>query len=526
MFVVTLAIYVLMTTYTLRFIEPPTGDQPHYLLETISLLDDGDLDLRNNYTTDESFGQFSSPGRQRGGFRGIPVSYRLHPDGHIVVRTTGAGEVWYPKHNAGLPILLIPGWLFGKAAEPTMLLLTADGGAGWPGTVLQMNVIGALLATQVFLLAWDVARSRSVAWAICIALSCSVPLAIVTMLLFAETPGALATIYAFRHLMRLTLPRAHWRVALVSFAIGALPWLNPRFLLFAACLSLLAAASVWRLVRADEQASGTTLAARAMLHWRTLVLLGSPMLLSALGTIWYHQTYFGSPLGISDQYEGFFVPTFEGGQLGADWLALLLATLGVLFDRQFGLLTFAPVYILAAVGMTALWRDAEQRVLVLTLAVVAIPYAALTADFRVWWGGWSPPARYLSALAPLMALPLAASLIALHGVRWYRLLFGALAGLGLMLMIGFVAQLGAADIPQGIFTNPTRNPPIWRWIDARFGLDLTRYLPALAPWFGNRRLPIPWTEVLLLLTASTLVVGLSIRAVLQRSSALRERGAS
>lgn len=245
-FGLSLTVYVALTVATLRFIEPPTGDQPHYLLEIISLVEDGDLDLRNNYTTDESFGQFSSPGRRRGGFRGIPVSYRLDPDGHIVVQATAAGEVWYPKHNVDLPVLLIPGWLLGKAFEPSLLWLTADGGGGWPGTVLQMNVVGALLATQIFLLAWDVTRSRMAALAVWVALSFSVPLSLVTLMIFTEVPGALALIYAFRHLMRLTLPHAGWRLVLVACAIGILPWLNPRFLLLAGCLGLLATGALWR----------------------------------------------------------------------------------------------------------------------------------------------------------------------------------------------------------------------------------------------------------------------------------------
>jgi len=516
-FFVSLAAYVLTTVALLRYIEPPTGDQPHYLLETISLVEDGDLDLKNNYTTDESFGQFSSPGRRRGGFRGIPVSYRLDPDGHIVVRATEAGEVWYPKHNAGLPVLIIPGWLLGKAFEPSLLWLTADGGGGWPGTVLQMNVIGALLAVQIFLLAWDVTRSRGIALAVWAALSFSVPLSLVTLLLFAEIPGALALIYAFRHLMRLTLPRTPWRLMLVAAAIGALPWLNPRFMLLAGCLGLLAMLAFWRQSRAAASANDMGIAAATLSEWRTALLLGGPVALAAVGLVWYQTTYFGSATGIADQYEGFFVPNMDGGRLGADWLGLLFGTLGVLLDRQYGLLIYAPVCALATVGMVALWRRPEQRPVALTLACIAAPYFLLTADFRVWWGGWTPPARYIAVVVPLLAAPLAASLLALRPTRWYRLAFGLIAALGILITVAFVAQVGTPDIPQAVFTNPTRTPPFWKWVDMTTGVDLTRYLPALAPWFGNRRLAIPWLEIGFVSTAFMLIVGLAIQA-LGRSS--------
>lgn len=234
----TLVVYVVATSVMLRYIEPPTGDQPHYLLGSISLIEDGDLDLRNNYTTDESYGQFSSPGRRRDGFRGIRVSYRLEPEGHVVVRPSDGGDIWYPKHGVGLPVLLLPGWVFGSAFAPLFQPLTADGGGGWPGAVLEMNVLGALLATQIFMLAWDVTRNRGAAFAVWVVTSFSVPNLLLSMMIFPETPAALLLIFAFRHLMRGTLPRPIWRVLLVSLAIAVLTWLNPRSALLAGCLAL------------------------------------------------------------------------------------------------------------------------------------------------------------------------------------------------------------------------------------------------------------------------------------------------
>lgn len=526
-FGLTLVAYLLLTILTLRYVEPPTGDQPHYLLQTISLVEDGDLDLKNNYTTAASYGQFSAPGRRREGFRGITVAYHLDPAGHVVVQGAGDAEAWYPKHGVGLPVLVIPGWMIGNALAPALLPLTADGGAGWPGAVLQMNVVGALLAVQIFLLAWDLAGSRRIAWAVTLALAGAVPLALLATMLFVETPGALALTYAFRHLMRLRLPTSGRRLALVGGAIGVLPWLNPRFILLAGCLGLLAAAAAWRQPRADRQAaagrapsrgvSGPDGANGASSAWAALGRLSALPLLSGVAFVWYQVTHFGSATGATDQYEGFFVPALEGGQLAADWFALLLATLGVLLDRQYGLLIYLPVAALAVVGLVALWRAPAQRPIACALAVVVVPYVALTADFRVWWGGWTPPARYLAVMVPLLAAPLAASLAALRSVRWYGGLFALLVGIGVVLLAAFVGHLGHPEIPQGIFTNPTRNPPLWRWIAAQTGADLTRVLPAIAPWFGNRALPVPWTEIVATVLALALPAILATGALVRRS---------
>jgi hypothetical protein len=43
------AVYVALIPNFLRFSNPPTGDQPLYLMDTISLVQDGDLNVANNY---------------------------------------------------------------------------------------------------------------------------------------------------------------------------------------------------------------------------------------------------------------------------------------------------------------------------------------------------------------------------------------------------------------------------------------------------------------------------------------------
>jgi hypothetical protein len=216
---------------------------------------------------------------------------------------------------------------------------------------------------------------------------------------------------------------------------------------------------------------------------------------SAVALRWYQLGVYGSSLSVADQYEGFFVPTVVDGRLGADWQALLLATAGLFVDRQYGLLVVAPVYALAVVGLVALWRCPAHRWTVIGLAVIAVPYIALTADFRVWWGGWSPPARYLAVLTPLLAAPLARSLLALAGSRPYHLAFGVLAGVGILVAAVLLVQLGDPDVDQAILSNPSRNPALLRWLSLRFGFDLPQLLPATASWFGDRRGPIPWLQI-------------------------------
>jgi hypothetical protein len=81
---------------------------------------------------------------------------------------------------------------------------------------------------------------------------------------------------------------------------------------------------------------------------------------------------------------------------------------GLLFDRAFGLLTTAPVYLLAFAGCWVLWqRQRWQGALVISPAAAYVLLAALN---RFWYGGWAPPPRYIvsgiAVLAPVAGLVL------------------------------------------------------------------------------------------------------------------------
>ena len=536
-FASTLVVYLLAAVRMLPYVEPPTGDQPHYLMQVISLVEDGDLDLKNNYTSAESYGQFSAPGRRRPGFQGIPVSYQLEPAGHVVVKTTADGERWYPKHAPGLPVLLVPGWSIGKALTPWLSSLTALGSGSWPGAVIEMAVFGALLATQIFLLAWDASGRRSIAFAVWGALSFSVPQLLVSLTLFPEAPAALGLVCVFRHVAVRPLPSQTWKLMLLGAIVAGLPWLNPRLMLVSGSLALLVVVALWRaartawtahaIQRAETRATASACADNAetvtvpesplvkTLAIRATCLLG-PLALSTVALVWYHLAVFGGASAVADQYEGFFVPTVVNGQITADWYSFLVAGAGLFVDRQYGLLVFSPVYALAIAGLGALWQSPAHRPIVVALAVAVVPYVALTADFRVWWGGWSPPARYLAVVAPLMAAPMARALLALVGVRLHWTLFAILAGVGLIVTLSLLVQLGNSQVEQPIFSNPSRNPAALRWLLLQVGIDLTPLLPGTAAWFGDRRGPVPWLQISACLALVGLLVGLAARALPDR----------
>jgi hypothetical protein len=85
---------------------------------------------------------------------------------------------------------------------------------------------------------------------------------------------------------------------------------------------------------------------------------------------------------------------------------------GLLVDQEVGLLIYAPMYAMALVGLVA-WRRSRAS-LVRGVLLVAGVYAAFVicplTNVHGWTGGWSPAARFLTPLTPLLGLGVYAGL--------------------------------------------------------------------------------------------------------------------
>jgi hypothetical protein len=500
-FVVTLVVYGLSIPRVLAYTEPPIGDQPHYLLTTISLVEDHDIDELNNYNDSASYNRIYAADDSLD-FRGISVPYPLRAGNHVVSKPTESGEAWYSKHGLGLPLLIAPGWVLGQTLTPILHGLTTNGGGGWPGTVFEVGLLGALLAVQVYLLAWDITHRRLVALIVWAALSFSNPLMTHSMLIFPEIPSALLTIYAFRRL-RLGWPHnAWWQLVLVGLCVGYLPWLQSRFLPMVVGLLLFTIHQfrTWQSTATDLPRGGGTLAVRLLRRVAPVANVVTPVVVSTVLLGLYYLELSGRPLPNTESYEGFFVPALDahGHPTIGDWPAVLAAAVGLLVDQQWGLLIYAPVYLLTFAGAVALWRAPAMRTTLVGLAVITLPYFFLLADFRVWWGGWSPPARYFTPIAPLLAAPLAQSLVVLWQSKSYRLIFGALAAFGMLMMALLLISTGdhAGGLPIVFLDPPGDRAPLFVWTASRLGLDPSPLLPAIAWWHTTQRSDFPWAQII------------------------------
>ena len=339
----------------------PAGDEPHYLVIAQSLWRDGDLKIENNHAR-----------------RDYREYYPLDLDPHYLTR--GADGEIYSIHPIGMPVLIAPVYaLGGYPAVVALFVLMAAAAAAlmWHAVVRATNAIGA----------------ATFGWA---AVAATTPFLYNSFAIYPEVPAALAVVVA----LSLTHGGAGPREAVtrwlgVGLACAALPWLSTKYAPMSAALLVVAAARiVW-----PAAAVPTRLPVRAGgNHLVALAALMAPYAVSLAGWFYFFAAIWGTPRPQAPYGDLVQTRPFN----------LIFGAPGLLFDQEYGLAPYAPVYVLAVTGLVAMWRSGgEMR---RRAVEVALPFAALLGTvgaFRIWWGGSASPGRPLASGLLLLALPIA-----------------------------------------------------------------------------------------------------------------------
>ena len=338
----------------------------------------------------------------------------------------------FPAHSPGLPFLLAPVYAAGGRLACVVVLSLLAAGA-------------AVVAWQLALLATGSREQAFFAWLA----AAGPPLAFYAFHVYTEAPSALAATVALALLLG---PPSVARAIAAALLASALPWLHLKMIPAAAALGVVA------LVRL----SGTPRIAFALTAAS-----------AAAGYLAYYHAIFGvaSPLAI---YGG--LPASERG-------SPLEAAAGLLLDRSFGLLWVAPVFLLV---LAAIPEAARRRLWPHALVATAILVPIL--GWRMWWGGQSPPARFLVPLLPIAAAIAATRRDDLGLARWRW----ALTAVGIALFLVAVRDPGdLLLLNRG--DRPTR---LWTALSPA-DADAGRYLPSLVAGGGEEaRVAAVWALVI------------------------------
>ena len=338
------------------------GDEPHYLLAAESLVEDGDLDVLDEYAA-----------RQYADF----YPYALDRHG----RET-EGRLNEP-HGAGFPLFIAPAYAL----------------AGAEGVELLLAAVAALALALAYRLALRVTPDP---WALgaALAVGLSPPLLAYGTAVYPELTAAAALTGAALLALRLD-DRISRRDAFACFLLlGTLPWLGTKFAPAGVVIGAFAVRAIWRARR------------------RTLAIGAVELSLFSVAVyVAINEAVYGGPTPYAADVAGESATdaSFPGGYLDRAYRLVALFV-----DREYGLLRWAPVFALVFAGLWWLWCSSRDRLTravpgVRTIEVAAgLCAAALGAQLLVaalgaptMFGFWFPP-RHLLAGLPL-AVPLVAS---------------------------------------------------------------------------------------------------------------------
>lgn len=335
-----------------------TGDEPHYLIVAESLLRDGDIDLRNNYAGEDSrrFGVdnllVEGHAREARGGRYLTVHDTGVPIALLPIHAAATSLSRFVPETALRRFRLTPG-LFAYSLISLFIISITAAAAGIAQRALVADGVEPPLASSAVLATW-----------------LSPPVLSNGFVVFPEPFALLVTSWALHVATRPALGRG--AALAFALALGLLPWMHRKYAIYVA--GLLVAVWVYRRGRPDALGWGGRAAA--------LALFAAPQAALALW-MWRQWGHVGGALAL------------EGAPFS--WDTLRIGTLGMLVDRENGLLVWGPIYLLLPVMWALDWR--RNRAWLIPCAGLFF----LSAAHHQWWAGFSPAGRFLMPLVPLFA---------------------------------------------------------------------------------------------------------------------------
>lgn len=388
--------------------EPLVGDEPHYLLIADSLVNDGDVDLKNNYQQ-ETYRNFYSNDISNTRFpttvnpqNNYQESLNRPAERHInLVRFPSLSLHWFSYHTIGLPLLVAgPYKALGLDGVVILMLCIAIGVAlltyRWALTVTR-HALPALISTGIIVLSLSF-----------IGLSGKV---------FPDLPIAGLLLGTVMLLERKR--QTWWQQVLIGLSLAAGYSLHPKTILMFGTIAAFASLNILHSKDSAQKRAGLLLClflpaiiGIGVIEWHLLATQGiwNPSDLYSKQTLWENSPVLG---------------------VFSSWL-----------DPTKGVLINNPAWLLALIGLPMWYRAAPKQFV--RIVLIILPSLLLFATFRDWSGGFAPPGRYLLEVMPLLA-PAAGLYVWKSETGFFWL--SVLGGLQLfMLIMSLVNQLGTVEL--------------------------------------------------------------------------------
>ncbi|MEW6456392.1 MAG: hypothetical protein AB1410_06750 [Acidobacteriota bacterium] len=354
LFFISLAIYTIFLFAFLSKNISFSGDEPHYLLISHSILKDGDINLRNNYIR-EDYKTF--------------FPYRLRP--HATWGIKGPSE-WYSIHLPGLSYLVLPAYWISTQIH------------GWADFIVRffMILLSAFLGIQIFLFAKDEFKNLKIALSIWAIYSFSVPILFYSFHVYPEIPMISFSVYVLR------IVRFNKLNLFNSFFCGVLlstfPWFGVKYNIILISIFLFLIYS----------------AIKNKIYFIRIIPIILIPLISYLFFLNFMYSKYGT-ISTFAVYEGTLTP--EKMKYLKDLIMRKISLklridsfLDYFFDQRDGLLPYSPFYFFSFLGLVEILRKSKIEFFLWSILSFSFlfNYAFLTHR-----GGWCPPARPFTAVS-------------------------------------------------------------------------------------------------------------------------------
>jgi len=432
LFLFTFCLYLLLASGIFFHVYLLTGDEPHYVMITHSILKDHDLEVSNNYDN-----------------RDYELFYPGFLDTHAS-RGKVSRHLKYPMHPPGLSLWLMPFYYVGLFLGRDWLLFMLRG---------SMCLLAALLSVYLVDLLKELFHDRKIALLSWVAVGFTSPLLFYSRHLYTEIPAALISLLVVRAIRR--MDNLNWRkILLVGFGIGILPWIGQKYLSLAIALILAVLFYIWK--------------NKALLSSKMLFAL--PLLLLIGLYFFYIYALYGdfSPMSIKLGY--------QEPQIREEWRKSILwnweikpkiaCLMSYFIDQKDGLLICSPIYLFIFIGFYAFYRS-NKRDFWLLLWVLGSHLGIYAYMHETT--GHCPPTRALVAIIWILGVLLAAG-FKIGVNRWAKSLKIGL--LVISLIIALLLSLNFEFLYQWIIAN--RHEPSKLYLKlSNIYIDFTKLLPSL-----------------------------------------------